>query len=331
MTIISLIVPVYNVDPYLEQCLASLSAQDCREAEFILVDDGSTDSSGAICDRFAAADSRFRVIHKPNGGVSSARNAGLEASRGRLIGFVDGDDWLEPDALSCLVSAAETAPEADAVLFGYYDYCTGGDALPASDFTDGEIVPARQALARVLEEGGYFTSVWNKLFDRRVIFDRKDRLLFDPSYSIGEDEKFLVEALSACRSCLLMRRPLYHYRFRESSALNSAAVTPGRIDSLHLKRSLAAQLGCIDPLLQRAALARLCNRAMPLLAAAYCTGCTGELSQMLELLRGSWKHCFAAADISILRKARVIAVRTLIALHAPSSLVGRAAGIKHRS
>ena len=93
---LSVIVPVYQVAPYLEKCVASILGQTFSDFEVLLVDDGSTDGSGAICDALAEQDVRVRVIHKANGGVSSARNAGLDAARGRYIGFVDADDWIEP-------------------------------------------------------------------------------------------------------------------------------------------------------------------------------------------------------------------------------------------
>lgn len=93
---VSIIVPVYNVEKYLHQCLDSIQAQTFRNWECIVVDDGSTDSSASICDLYSHADSRFIVIHKENGGVSSARNAALEIARGEFIGFADPDDWCEP-------------------------------------------------------------------------------------------------------------------------------------------------------------------------------------------------------------------------------------------
>ena len=89
----SVIVPVYNVEPYLAQCVASLRGQTCPDLEILLVDDGSTDGSGLLCDGFAREDPRIRVIHKANGGLSSARNAGLDRARGTYIYFVDSDDW----------------------------------------------------------------------------------------------------------------------------------------------------------------------------------------------------------------------------------------------
>ena len=104
--LISVIVPIYNVERYLEKCIDSIIAQTWRELEIILCDDGSTDGCGAICDRYARLDSRIRVIHKPNGGLSDARNAGIEIARGSWYVFIDSDDFITPDTIERMYTAA---------------------------------------------------------------------------------------------------------------------------------------------------------------------------------------------------------------------------------
>ena len=105
--LISVIVPVYNVEKYLGKCVDSILAQTYENLEIILVEDGTKDNSGAICDAYAAKDSRIRVIHKENGGLSSARNAGMDIARGEYFGFVDSDDWIEPKMYETLLNLAE--------------------------------------------------------------------------------------------------------------------------------------------------------------------------------------------------------------------------------
>ena len=100
--LLSIIVPVYNVEPYLVKCLDSLLAQRISDYEVILVDDGSTDNSGAICDKYAAQNAVFQCIHKPNGGLPSARKAGFQISRGQYVTFVDSDDWISPDMYAAM-------------------------------------------------------------------------------------------------------------------------------------------------------------------------------------------------------------------------------------
>lgn len=104
--LVSIIIPVYNVEPYLEQCLSSVAAQSFSDWECIVVDDGSTDGSGAICDLWAKRDSRFRIVHQENAGVSAARNRGLELAQGKWINFIDSDDWVDTDYLKVMVDAA---------------------------------------------------------------------------------------------------------------------------------------------------------------------------------------------------------------------------------
>ena len=116
--LVSVIVPVYNVAPYLEQCLDSIVNQTYQNLEIILVDDGSTDESGAICDRYAEQDGRIQVVHKENGGLSSARNVGLDKMTGEWVLFVDSDDWIELNTLELLFE--QKNEHAEIVEFGIY-------------------------------------------------------------------------------------------------------------------------------------------------------------------------------------------------------------------
>lgn len=172
--IISIIVPVYNAEEYLERCVRSLTAQILEELEILLVDDGSTDGSGALCDRLAGTDPRIRVLHKTNGGLSSARNAGLDAASGQYVMFVDSDDWVEPDFCSLPYRLAGEHG-ADLVLF---QLRKEGDVRP--DLPDGPEFPdglktTEEALALVMRMSvtrtlcGPFAT--NKLYRRELFRD----------------------------------------------------------------------------------------------------------------------------------------------------------------
>ena len=128
---VSIIVPVYNIENYIRVCVESILAQTYESFELILVDDGSKDNSGILCDEYAAIDSRVKVIHKENGGVSSARNTGLQQAKGKWIMYVDGDDWIEPDMIESLIETAK-ATEADLVFGDYMKYgpYAGNHKLP---------------------------------------------------------------------------------------------------------------------------------------------------------------------------------------------------------
>lgn len=121
---ISIIVPVYKVEPYLRKCVDSILAQTFTDFEVILVDDGSPDNSGKICDEYASKDSRVRVIHKKNGGLSSARNAGIDVARGKYLGFVDSDDYIEKDMYELLYDNI-VKEQADLSICGIYDVYEG--------------------------------------------------------------------------------------------------------------------------------------------------------------------------------------------------------------
>ena len=142
--LISVIVPIYNVERYLEKCIDSIIAQSCQDLEIILCDDGSTDGCGAICDRYAAQDDRIRVIHKPNGGLSDARNAGIEIARGSWYVFIDSDDFITPDTVERMHTAAVSTDSQIAVCNMIRIYDDGGTEpfyRPAQEQTllDGEI------------------------------------------------------------------------------------------------------------------------------------------------------------------------------------------------
>lgn len=156
MDLISVIIPVYNVEMYLEQCLDSVLSQTYHNLEVILVDDGSADTSGTICDQYKEKDARVKVIHKKNGGLSSARNAGLELAKGDWIGFVDSDDYLAPEMYEALLAIARTA-DADIALT--YFQCVDRDGnLESCTWTDEVTVFGEGELIETYIRGGHIAS-----------------------------------------------------------------------------------------------------------------------------------------------------------------------------
>ena len=162
---ISVIVPVYNVEQYLSRCVDSILAQSCQELEIILVDDGSRDRSGAICDEYARRDPRISVIHKENGGLSSARNAGIEAASGQWLQFVDSDDYIAGDMTGKLLKAC-LEDHTRIAMGGYMDaYAQTGEEIRGMTPEKREVVGAVECNRRLmLQQGGDF-SACNKLFD----------------------------------------------------------------------------------------------------------------------------------------------------------------------
>ena len=219
---VSIIVPAYNCIKSLECCVGSIRQQTYTNFELILVDDGSTDSSGKLCDKFAAKDDRIRVIHKPNGGVSSARNVGIDAATGEYITFCDSDDYLEPDYLETLVQTAKTNPDCGHI-WCCFQTVTGyqkENAVP-------NYLSAESALHYTLN--GYMTlhemwldtCPWNKLYTTKII--KESGLYFSEDLSLGEDWLFNLAYIdvSANKKIVVVTKPLYNYMCGNDESLDS--------------------------------------------------------------------------------------------------------------
>lgn len=208
---ISIIIPVYNAGPYLEECLDSLLSQTFQFWEAVCIDDGSSDTSPAILDSYAERDARFRVIHQENGGVSCARNRGLQEIRAPYLILVDADDWLDADALEQLDKAVRENPE-DLVLYGHYFHEFHRDTprtclpWPSPSGPQNRREPLRfRSMTRIT------SYACDKMFRSSVI--REHGMRFQEGVKIGEDLKFIMEYLGYSRGILFINRPFYHYRY----------------------------------------------------------------------------------------------------------------------
>ena len=215
MCVASIVVPVYNVATYLDDCLESLLAQTCADIELICVDDGSTDESGALLDAWATRDGRISVVHKPNGGLSSARNAGIERARGSYVLFVDSDDALEPDAVECLLEAFERTG-ADVVTFGAS--CFDGEPTPWLQ----RCLSPREALFEsfspsILTDEASNPFAWRTAV--RLDWLRVDGPLFDEDIRYGEDTVWHFSLYPAAPSVALIPNKLYRYRLGRAGSL----------------------------------------------------------------------------------------------------------------
>lgn len=207
---VSVIVPVYNVERYLARCVRSLLAQDHANIEVILVDDGSPDGSGDLADRLAESDVRVRVIHKANGGVSSAKNAGLDAASGEWVMFVDGDDWVEPDYVSYFLSLVG----AGDCFIGMDTRNCRGDEQPAPGDRPSRVVPAEKAIEWIYDDT-IFVAVWNKIYSAELLRG----LRFSEDVWYGEGMLFNVEALQLVDSVAMGDSEVYHQTFNPDSTM----------------------------------------------------------------------------------------------------------------
>ena len=213
MKAISIIVPVYNVEPYLRRCLDSILAQTFADFEVILVDDGSPDDCPAICDEYAEKDRRVRVIHKENGGFSSARNAGMAVAEGKYILFCDSDDYVSSEWCRQLFEQIEKTPNAwvccDLERTGEFDsYC----------FEDFPVLPIEQRTYYQIYLMGVSAYVVNKIYTMEKI--QEHSISFDESWRISEDVDFNLKYLQYCDSCVFVPQKLYAYVQRQGSIMH---------------------------------------------------------------------------------------------------------------
>jgi CDP-glycerol glycerophosphotransferase len=229
---ISVVVPIYDVEEYLDECLRSLARQTVADFEAVLVDDGSTDGSAAIAERYAAADARFRLVRRPNGGLSRARNTGVDAATGEYLAFLDSDDVLPPDAYERLLGTLERTGS---------DFATGNvHRLTAAGCTQAPFLAAAfrrprerthvRRFAPLLED----RTAWNKLW-RRSFWDRWE--LRFPDGRLHEDIPVVLPAHFHAAAVDVVSAPVYHYRVREGGALS---ITQRRHELRALRDRLAA-------------------------------------------------------------------------------------------
>ncbi len=209
---ISVIVPIYNTSEYLEQCVGSILNQTYRDLEVILVDDGSSYLCGKACDEYAVTDYRVKVIHKENGGLVSARKTGLEAATGELVGYVDSDDWIEPDYYEKMV-LAQAKTGADMVLSGH-SHDIGKDSRKVKDNFPIGIYTREMLLPTLLYSGRFFEygiqpHLVTKLFKREIL--RKTQMCVDDRIVIGEDAAVVYPSVLEAEKIVILDVCAYHY------------------------------------------------------------------------------------------------------------------------
>ena len=228
MKTISLIIPIFNAREYLEKCLESAVSQDCENMEIICVDDGSTDGSGHILDDFAKKYGKIVAIHQENGGESNARNRGLSAASGEYIGFMDCDDWIEPDMYSRLRDALETY-DVDMAASGW------SKEFPEQSIVAGNrgqvkhgVINQKELLKYVYYRDDYqgFAYMWNKLYKREIVCnDQSEPFFFDESMKLGGDVLYLAQCALNAKCAVYVDRSFYHYLQRLDSGFHNLDLT----------------------------------------------------------------------------------------------------------
>lgn len=209
--LISVIVPIYNVEEYLNRCVESIVNQTYRNLEIILVDDGSPDNCPKMCDDWAGKDNRIKVIHKENGGLSDARNAGMKIATGEYISFIDSDDWIDTETFS-LVMEKIIATKAQIGAFNIISVDSDSCTPNLSD--EYELLNSEQAIENTIDDTGVKTVAWNKVYHKIVL-----QGLNFPKGKLHEDEFFTFRALDKAEETVYLHRQCYYYFQRPTSIM----------------------------------------------------------------------------------------------------------------
>ena len=290
--LISVIVPIYNVEMYLNNCIESIVNQKYNNLEIILVDDGSTDNSFNLCNIWASRDSRIKVIHKENGGLSDARNAGLQIAQGEFIAFIDSDDSIEDIFLQKLYSAILQS-DADIAECSVRFVDEDGKTIKVRNVKKGsKILKKMEALQALILENGVYQTVWNKLYKRSVIDD-----IFFEVEKCNEDEFWTYKIINNAESMVLVNFPMYNYRQRQSSIMGKG-YTIKRLDGLF------ARFQRIEYLKKYESLYKLSRQQ-------FVMDCLWNLQSVLIYLAGTEKEYAKEYILNLLRSVNRVTLREM--------------------
>lgn len=228
--LLSIIVPIYNVEKYLQQCIESLISQTYSKIEIILVNDGSSDNCGAICDKYKILDKRIVVIHKENGGLVSARKAGMQIAKGEYIGFVDGDDWVEPQMYEDMMQNA-VKYNVDVVAAGHKEELDGNvveilyNNLPCGYYSKDDLVKnvyPKMLCTGIFSQFGVFSYLWNKIFRKDIIFN--NQMDVDDRIFMAEDAACTYPTLLSANNVYITDSAFYRYRQRVDSMVKAREI-----------------------------------------------------------------------------------------------------------
>lgn len=225
--LISIIIPIYNVELYLRKCIESVINQSYSNLEIILVNDGSPDRCGEICNEYAERDSRIKVIHKENGGLSDARNSGINIAKGKYIGFVDSDDYIHKDMYKVLYELIKNTDSKIAICDRYLAFEDGSIKYENSRIKNSEIVmDSEEALLKLNSYSSFDMAAWNKLYDRELFNDIKF-----PVGLLCEDYYVIYRLFHLAKKIVYKSEPLYYYLQRQGSISGNIKAYEAYIDA----------------------------------------------------------------------------------------------------
>ena len=246
--LISIIVPVYKVEKYLRRCIDSILAQTYQNIEVLLIDDGSPDNSGEICDEYAERDSRVRVFHKPNDGVSSARNLGLKEAKGQYIGFVDADDYIDKSMYEVLLNNF-LQEQADISICSYNQEDKNGvfhKHWPREDYLT---ITGDRQIECLISNQYYTCSCWDRLFKKELLHGFQ----FDESKKVYEDLLFLYEVAKKSSATVFTSVPLYYYCNNDGTSVARSFFDDRKMDIINVSQYILDDITASKPSMKRVA------------------------------------------------------------------------------
>lgn len=280
--LISVILPIYNIERYLPKCMESLFDQTYRNLEIIMVDDGSTDRCSRLCDEYAKADERITVLHKPNGGLSDARNCGIERAKGEYITCVDPDDWVDPDYVEYLLDLLQKYGTKMSICQHRVKYDSG--AVRENGRPGDEVIPAEKCLERMLYHDVIDTSACAKLYHR----DLFQRVRY-PKGKLFEDIGTTYALMLQCDRIAVGYESKYTYQFHRNSIVNSE-FRPAKMDLLEMTDRMAGDVAAACPDLRQAVLRRQVYARFSTINQMLCArGYDRERREMISFIRRNGK------------------------------------------
>lgn len=286
MKLVSIIVPIYNSEKYLEKCINSLINQTYQNIEVILIDDGSTDASAQICELFQKRDERVQYIRQENAGVSASRNKGIFVSKGEFIVFIDSDDYVVSNYIESLVTEIK---DVDLSVCGYYEVNSMADVITSSIKSERCIntLSSEEYLEILFESDiGYQGYVWNKLFKKDII--DKYNLKFDTDIHYNEDRLFVFEYVKSCELITIYTIPLYMHLVNNESAMG--------IQTKTYNSKMISEITAFERMLS------LVDNKLSSLYALILTNICNRLLWICESIRLRWNNQVPIADIKYVRK-----------------------------
>lgn len=222
MSLVSIIIPVYNAEDLLSRCINSIINQSHSRIEIILINDGSTDNSGSICDHYGNLDTRIRVVHLKNKGVANARNKGIELAKGEYIQFVDSDDWLEEDTIEQTLGTL-IRDKSQMIIFGYFRHFSL-ENYKECKLNNANVLNKEEIFKQLgfLMNNEMFNSVWNKLYKKNILME--NNVEFNVLYQNGEDFMFNMEYIKFINNMSLYNKCFYHYNNTQQSLSKSRSI-----------------------------------------------------------------------------------------------------------